>query len=413
MCGLDNKKEFWYSCVMSNIAQDAKRPIRSFKPAVVKPFKQLTFRGDGAQYVGDTEPTWPDEAAQREWTRAEYDSQLGMAFNWYTQTQEDKMATSLAFVALKLSGHFPELIVALENSTETLGKTAGWLIRMAHNGMVLRFHERRYLHRIIKKMIDNQKPIEEPTEKVASDKPTIQDHLSAKIRKVKGEMDWLLDQVILGKKDDKQQSVLELLNTPENTIPNTRTKELIEYCNMYLKEFRDAYEGIVPWDKAYCYGKRKLKAGIDWLEQAIVDITIYSQHKQSTRKARAKKAKSPTQLVGKLKYMREFPALKLKSVEVTKVLTSSELWVYNTRLRKLGRYVALNGMSFEVRGTKLANLDPTKSVQKTLRKPDEQLKEFDNYSKPGAVKWFNNIRAVATPLREALSNDSILLKAIK
>ena len=91
----------------------------------------------------------------------------------------------------------------------------------------------------------------------------------------------------------------------------------------------------------------------------------------------------------------------------------SELWVYNTKLRKLGHYVALNDASFEVKGTRLTNIDPLKSVQKTLRKPAEQLKEFGNYSKVGAVKWFKNIKAVATPLREAINGDSVILKGIK
>jgi hypothetical protein len=61
----------------------------------------------------------------------------------------------------------------------------------------------------------------------------------------------------------------------------------------------------------------------------------------------------------------------------------------------------------------LINLDKGKCVQKTLRKPAEQLKEFGNYTKVGALKWFNNIRAVATPLREAISGDCILLKGIR
>jgi hypothetical protein len=75
--------------------------------------------------------------------------------------------------------------------------------------------------------------------------------------------------------------------------------------------------------------------------------------------------------------------------------------------------VALANSTFDVKGTRILNLDTVKSVQKTLRKPAEQLKQFNNYGKPGAIKWFNDIRAVATRLKECLNKDSILLRAVK
>ena len=193
-----------------------------------------------------------------------------------------------------------------------------------------------------------------------------------------------------------------------------RAKELVEYCQQYLKEYQSALEGKLPFAEAYSpLGKRQLKAAISFWEQAITDINTFAQQKQSTRKTRARKPKPPTQIVSKIKYVKSFPELKLESFDPVKILGFSEIWVFNVKLRKLGRYVSLNDAPFEVKGTRLTNIDPLKSVQKTLRKPVEQLKEFSNYSKVGAVKWFNNIKAVATPMREAINGDSILLKGIK
>lgn len=390
------------------------KSIRSFKPSVLKPVKQLHFRGEGAKYIGFEEPTWPDENTQYEWTNDEYQMHIASALNWYTNSlQDDKVAQNLAMDALALSNHFPELLVTLENSTLKLPKTYAWLIRMAHNGMVLRFRSRRQIVREIKKLISAQKVIEIPS-KDSPAKPNIQDHIAAKIRYVKGLIDFEFDKFVMGDCKGKFETVIaELLNVAENTIPVNRTGELVSYLEKYLSEVRPAFEERLPYVDFYPQGKRKLKAMVLWLEQAIADVTFYGQQKKSTQKTRAKKAKTPNQLIGKLKFMEKCPELKIESIDPTQVLKANELWVYNVRLRKLGHYVSLNGLPFQVKGTRLVNLDPSKSVQKTLRKPAEQLKELSNYSKPGAIKWFNNIKAVGTKLRDAINKDSILLKIVK
>jgi len=207
--------------------------------------------------------------------------------------------------------------------------------------------------------------------------------------------------------------VSAILADPETTIPSNRSKDLIDYCQKYLDEYRAAYAEKLPFVEAYPIGKRKLKAAIEFWEQAITDISVFGQQKQSMRKARSKKPKPPSKVVGKLKFLQEFKPLKLASIDPTQVIKCSELWVYNTRLRKLGHYVALDGMTFDVKSTRLTNLNSVKCVQKTLRKPAEQLKEFGNYGKPGVIKWFDKIHATATPLRDAINKDCILLKGIK
>ena len=410
---------------MKNIEKVTKKAVRSFYPSTIKPAKPMHFRGEGAKYVGETEPLWPSVSDQAEWTRREYEKQLSSALNWYAGTQEDKTLVDAGLAALSLSGHFPELIVTIKNSTFPLPLTAAKLLRMAHCGFFLRFPERRAIVKAIKRCLDNQKKIVEKTNE-DTNKPSIQDHLNARLRRVKGEIDQTFDQFImdgytysgLKTKDTMNKKPLSLvatiLNEPEFSVPVNRMSELAEYCQKYLDEYKAAFEERLPFAEAYSVlGKRKLKAAIDFWEQAIVDIGTTAHQKKSLHKTRVRKQKPPSQLVAKLKFLQEYKELKLKSIDPTQILKCSELWVYNTRLRKLGHYVSLNGMPFEIKSTRITNLDTNKSVQKTLRKPAEQLKELENYARPGAIKWFNNIKAVATPLREALNGDSILLKGVK
>jgi len=409
---------------MKNSSNLTSRPLRSFLATNLKPVKLLHFKGEGAQYIGESEPIYPSIEVQNKWTQREYDEQLSIALNWYSGTQDDKDITGHALNALGLSGHFPELIVAIKNSVFPLSLTAAKVIRMAHNGFHLRFHERRFVVRAIRECLNNQKEIVDRDP--STPKPNIQAHLNTRVRKVKGEIDGLFDQFVqdgytyggLKIKDTNEkkalQVVADILREPEFTIPVARAKDLIEYFQKYLSEYQSALAGKLPFAEAYSpLGKRQLKAAVAFWEQAITDINIFAQQKQSNRKTRKKKAKPPTQIVSKIKYVKVFPELKLESIDPVKILTMNELWVFNTRLRKLGRYTTLNDAPFEVKGTRLTNIDPLKSVQKTLRKPAEQLKEFGNYTKIGALKWFNNIKAVATPMREAVSGDSILLKGYK
>jgi hypothetical protein len=401
------------------------RPKRSFLPVVTKTVKSLHFRGDGAQYVGDSEPTWPSIEVQNKWTHLEYQRHLGAGLNWYPQTQDDKDIMSLAFNAIGLSGHFPELVVALKNSTVTFSIVAARIIRMAHVGLFLRFHERRFVVRAIRKCVNNQKAIADRAE--STSRPNIQEYLTARVRKVRGEIDGTFDGFII---DDYTYGGLSSKNTPEkkplavvaqilseeeNTVPANRAKDLLDHCQRYLDEYRLALSGKNEYvSEAYSIiGKRKLKAAIAFWEQAIIDISAFSQQKQATKKTRKRKVKPASQIVSKLKFLKTFPDLKLESIEATKILSCTELWTYNTRLRKIGHYVSLNDAPFEVKGTRLTNIDPVKSVQKTLRKPADQLKEFGNYGKPGAIKWFNAIKAVATPLREAINGDSVVIRGVK
>jgi hypothetical protein len=401
---------------MKTSAKAPSRPARTFLPATLKPIKILHFKGEGAKYIGESEPAWPSLDVQKAWTREQYETHLSNALNWYAQTQEDKEIISLGLAALNLSGHFPELVIAIKNSTLTFSITVAKVLRMAHCGLVLRFHERRFVVKYLKECLENQKQIEEKESRTSS-KPNIQDHLRARIRKVCGEVDYAFDQFVgadysVGK---KANTVASILKDPDTTIPANRSKDLIEYCQKYLSEYKVALTGKDKQiTESYGFlGKRKLKSAIEWWEQAISDVSLFSNQKQSIHKTRQRKPKPPSKIVSKLKFLREYKELKLTSIDATQVLKCSELWVYNTKLRKLGHYVALNGMAFEVKSTRLTNIDPTKSLQKTLRKPAEQLKEFSNYGKPGAVKWFSGIRATATPLREAINGDSILLRGVK
>ena len=86
--------------------------------------------------------------------------------------------------------------------------------------------------------------------------------------------------------------------------------------------------------------------------------------------------------------------------------------MYNTKTKKLGKYVAdsLQG-PLNVKGTSITGFDEHKSICKTLRKPEEKLKEFSKATKIQLRKFLDEIKTTDTKLNGRISTDVILLKA--
>jgi hypothetical protein len=63
-----------------------------------------------------------------------------------------------------------------------------------------------------------------------------------------------------------------------------------------------------------------------------------------------------------------------------------------------------------VKGSTLVGFDETRSVQKTLRKPEETLKEFKKAGKVKLRKFLDEINAVEIKLNGRLGPDTVILR---
>ena len=96
----------------------------------------------------------------------------------------------------------------------------------------------------------------------------------------------------------------------------------------------------------------------------------------------------------------------------------SELWTYNTKTRKLGRFVAAKHgdvvvSHLTVKSTSITGHDTDNSISKTLRRPEEQLTEWKNASRPELRKFLGKIKGTEVKLRPRISEETLLLKIIK
>jgi hypothetical protein len=87
--------------------------------------------------------------------------------------------------------------------------------------------------------------------------------------------------------------------------------------------------------------------------------------------------------------------------------------LYNTRTRKLGRYIAddMTG-PLTVKGVSIVGFNEHTSIQKTLRKPIEKLTEFKKAGKVQLRKFLDDINATDTKMNGRIGEDTILLKVL-
>jgi hypothetical protein len=140
-------------------------------------------------------------------------------------------------------------------------------------------------------------------------------------------------------------------------------------------------------------------------------IAQYGQVKRATKKAAVRKPPQKEKLVTKLKYMKNDTATKLVSINPVDIIGAQTLWVYDTKTRKLYVYAAEDqGGALGVKGTSITGFDENKSIGKTLRKPDIQLKEFMSAGKVALRTFIKDIKAVEIKANGRINANQILLK---
>jgi hypothetical protein len=185
--------------------------------------------------------------------------------------------------------------------------------------------------------------------------------------------------------------------------PGEINREKDPHKSDMLAQLREGYSHLTKKDAAaYLEALETLHGACD----LVIDAA------KATRKPRTKKAPSKEKLVAKLKYLERDDKLQLVSVNPLDVLDAKEVWVYNIKTRKLGKYIADDHATIQVKSTTLLHYDEKNSVQKTLRKPDETLKAFKKAGKVQLRKFMDDIKTTDIKLNGRLNSDTIILKCI-
>jgi DNA mismatch repair ATPase MutS len=281
--------------------------------------------------------------------------------------------------------------------------------------LILKFSERKQIFNVIKlieknkktKLVDNEASKQQKKE-------TIQDRILDKIRECNAKIIADHDNFIAAGCVNNEPKLIGYLT--DLNIPSTRIKEVSKPLVRLLEEIQPVIShSDADLEEGYSnYTRKQIKSQAAWLTTAIEQINSYGAVKSMNRKPKAKKQVSPAKVVKSLKYLKVSPELNLTSVDPVNILKSSEIWVYDTKKRKLGIYCADSATSsLSVKGSKIIGFDLNTSVSKTMRKPETQLAEVMKFGKPASKKWFEEIRSTKAPLSGRITVDHLILKVYK
>lgn len=156
--------------------------------------------------------------------------------------------------------------------------------------------------------------------------------------------------------------------------------------------------------------KAQVKKIVAFYHEILSACDMLAQEAKINRKPRKAKVVPKDKIVAKLKFKKTDEPLKLVSINPADIIGSKELWVFNTKTRKLGKYIANEYMELGVKGTSITGFNENSSIQKTIRKPEEKLKEFKAAGKVVLRKFLDDINATDTKMNGRINEDVILLK---
>ena len=373
------------------------------------------------KYTG-SEPIWDYDRALT-FSNEEFDHHLRQSFRYYNYYYNTKDLKKYVVAWLRKHEGSEGLhkldkttIDRYQRSADCLTPfTVCALIKAHERGMPLRDRHVEYILEAVKKVLtlkaDNDEDFEEKSEvkKAEVRVPTIQDRMNEVAKKHILYFEMLEDALYTGETvDPKAYEYLTKNNVPQvligkiSAVFEPRCAEVREARTSKDEDLKDAYSYM----KAADY--KRYDAFYDKL---FADLTAYNQTKKATKKAAVRKPPQKEKLVRSLKYLKQDAGMKLVSINPVDIVGAEQLWVYNVKNRKLGRYVAEDqGGVLGVKGTTITGFNENKSTQKTLRKPEEQVKAFLASNKIELRKFLENIKTTEIKLNGRINSDTILLK---
>ena len=355
------------------------------------------------------EPEWsvlPSESTRK--------PALIKALNWYNYFYGKKDAKDMIIQYLEVNDRSQDAKKFRSVPDSQVRVTTGWVCRMSLVGFVFTKDEENKINAELDELLAKHKEtkITEDTGEPVLAKPNIQDHLREKLSECAGELEGMLDEfIIAGNKTSefKPISLIRGMNVAPQLISNITQRWRAKIAELELALNQKDSQLV----EAYSYlTKPQLKNLIKFCETVINDCDSYVQVKKIERKPRTRKAVSPEKIASRFKFLKEFTELKLKSESPVKLVEAAEAWLYNTANRKLIHVVAdSHAGKFTIKGSSIIGFDAVATVQKTLRKPEAQLKLITSAGKPVARKEFTAIKSIETKWNGRSNENLIILKA--
>ena len=375
----------------------------------------------------DLSPKW-DGAG--DWDGAKFTKNFRLSMEFYRLEKTGKELKPSVINWMAINGYDKEDIAAFKKTKDnrcgmTMGGIAACLLRgmpEVHQGFNQGRDTAQWLRNEIAKVVTEGKDdIDESddspkVEKPAVYVPNIQERLREAAGGMSEELDIAIDAWIMDPEafDPKAFKIVNLLRGKGAKAAHARFikgffsrghEELLELASGNADEqLREAYKHN---------SRKNVKKLIEFYESIMSACEQIAAEQKVLKKPRAKKVKPAEELVKKLKFKAVDDKLGAVSVPASNIIGANAAVVYNSKTRKIGVYISTTSAGLNVKGTSIIDFT-TKSFQKTLRKPADQLKEFkEQNTQKRVTDWFGKIKATETLLNGRMNADIMILKVFK
>ena len=335
----------------------------------------------------------------------DYNTSLMKALNYYNAAfdNKDKRKWFMSYVGKK-STEFDSL-------ADFDFRSVGTIIRLKQRDQPLQDKELQYIEDSIAELRSKAKGEKQisalkgaPKEKEAKPTVSIQDRIADSASTHIAEINGMIDDFIT---NDTEIDVASYLKA--NNVSPQVSKLIPAAFNSTIAELNEVLEGT---DKQLVEGYshlkkvkiKKLLKSLESIQDACAQQVVSAK---AARKPRAKKEKPASVVAKSVKYMKEYTELGIKSVAPEKIIGSSEVWIYNTKYKKLQVYRSVGALG--IKGTTILNYDVATSGAKTLRKP-ELVKGYADMTKRNLANEFKNLKTKEAAVNGRINQDCVILR---
>lgn len=243
-------------------------------------------------------------------------------------------------------------------------------------------------------------------------KLNIQDRIREKALSVAGEIEGWIDEFIVSKTARTIEDYVGLFKAQDLKAPHM--KYLYECFEPRATVISDIIEKN---DKELLEGYSNFtRPELKKLNTMYVNILsacgMMKEVSKVARTPRKKKAISNDKIVARLKFKKEDTALGIVSQNPTQLVGSKEVWIYNTKTRKLSQYKAKDADGISVKGASLINFSAD-SIEKTLRQPAPMLTDFKAATKVKLRTFLKDLSTLDTKCTGKLNEHCVILRIDK
>lgn len=345
------------------------------------------------------------------------DADIGKSYNWYNLIVDKD--TLKSYLVAYLKAQKSPLVKSLAGVPSWECRTLGATARMMSNGAIFPAD---YVERFNAKIEDLVKKYEGDSEIVAPVRimPNIQKRMNDKVSEVIASLEAEIDAVFANGQTEFEPNVW----IGKTDLKPLLLSRIVTYYTPLAQELKEALDGgDAQLKEAYrIYKKATLKRALALVEaiiaacsgsaRALRQVAKINRRKPVVKgKTKPRKKVSAAKSGAALKFKAEEPALGVKSIDPKAIIGASQVWLYNTRYRKLTVINAATEAGLAINGTSITGYGDM--TAKRLRKPSETLPKLLAAGKVALRSFMDDIKTTPRKVTNRTNEEVIILRAVR